>query len=96
MSTMSYEAARKYIAGEEFDKTEFERQHIVRLTKSVTDALTVDQTEAFFRNTMRRAERYIKNHIDTPCKAELRDLMRAYLSVADYYDAHWRCSDETL
>lgn len=95
MSTMSYEEARRYIAGDEFDTSDFERQHLLRLTESVSGALAEDEKhlsvskEKFLKNTMQRAERYIKNHIDTPHKAELRDLMRAYLSVSDYYDAHF-------
>lgn len=83
---LTYEQAREYIGG--FDASEWERQHIIRLSRSVREAAARPGMNAVLsRNLKKTAARYIRNHISTPHETELKELIAAYELIPAFGDA---------
>ena len=62
-----------------FDSDEYEKEHILRLAKSVEEASK--RKGMNISNLKKTAKRYIENHIDTKNKKELDKLIKAYKSL---------------
>lgn len=82
MEKLTDEQARAYIAGEIFDPSEYERQHILMLAKSAETALAETSTE-FHGNLRKTVARYIENHRNTIHTAELGELVRVYNEIME-------------
>lgn len=82
MAKLTDEQARAYIAGETFDPSEYERQHILMLVKSAETALAETSPE-FHRNLRKTVARYIENHRNTTHTAELDELVRVYNEIKE-------------
>ena len=82
MKKLTDEQARAYIAGEIFDPSEYERQHILMLAKSAGTALAETSPE-FHGNLKKTVARYIENHRNTIHTAELDELVRVYNEIME-------------
>lgn len=80
MKNMTDEQARRYIAGEEFDESEWERLHILRLAKSIENG-KVELNPIYYNNLRKTGEKYIENHKDTSHIDELNILKCAVESI---------------
>lgn len=80
MKPMTYEEARRYIAGEQFNSTDWERQHIIRLAKSVRIAI---ENGVNTHNLRKTASHYIQIHCNTINRKELQDLIDAYNAIPE-------------
>lgn len=78
--SMTYEQAKKYIAGEEFNKSEYERKHLIMLKESAENALqTIDIK--YRPNLKKTVARYLENHAKTEHIKEYNDLKAVYESI---------------
>ena len=82
MTKLTDKQARAYIAGETFDPSEYERQHVLMLAKSAETALAETSPE-FHGNLRKTVARYIENHKDTPHTAELGELVQAFNEIKE-------------
>ena len=77
---LTHEQAREYIGG--FDVSEWEREHIIQLARSVREAAARPGMNSTLAGNLRRtASKYIQNHINTQHKSELKELIAAYDSI---------------
>ena len=85
MKKLTDEQARAYIAGEIFDPSEYERQHILMLAKSAKSAKTAlaETSPEFHGNLKKTVARYIENHRNTIHTAELGELVRVYNEIME-------------
>ncbi len=77
---MTYDEARRYIGGEQFDAVEWERKHILRLRDSMEREL-LEADPRYFENLRKTCARYIENHQYTPNRDELKALMETYMKI---------------
>jgi len=79
------EDVRRYIAGEQFDPAEHERQHIQRLTETVNRMIEESKSrpDIYLHNAIITAKRYCENHKDTQNKKEYKQLVAAYNKLCE-------------
>ena len=80
MRPLSLEAARNYIAGNDFDLEAYEKAHMQMLIQSGREALK-SVRPAYRQNLKNTVLHWIENHQNTPHTQELEELKRLADSV---------------